>query len=636
VNLLFACFFVSFLYLLLNKIIMSHFFTNNIWLIPIYTLSGILLSTLWFPGIIKKTGPRPSGYLNIVVTVIAWLHSLLALKEIWGQPTQLISFSWLQLNTLYLSFDIEISTLTIGALVLITTLNLASQIYAIGYLEMDWGWARFFALMGLFEAGMCSLILCDNLFFSYVILEILTLGTYLLIGFWFNQSLVVTGARDAFLTKRVGDLFLLIGVVALLPLAGTWNFHELENWAKTADINTTTINLLCLTLMAGPLGKCAQFPLHLWLDEAMESPVPATILRNSLVVAAGGWVLIKLQPIFALSSVISTAIITVGAITAVGASLIAIAQIDLKRSLSYSVSAYMGLLFIAVGTQQAQTILFVLLTYAVAMALLVMSVGSVVLTNITQDLTQYGGLFSRRPITAICYLIGAASLVAFPPLGGFWSLSQINSNLWENYPFLVLIITLVNGLTTFSVTREFCLIFGGKPKQMTVRSPEGLWALVLPTTITAGISIHIPIILAQLNLLPSLNELNIGVIISLILSTFLGALISAYIYLNDQITKPIKLKNQALQNFFAYDMYTPELYRVTIISLVAFISKIIDWFDRYFVDGLVNLVGFATIFSGESLKYNTTGKAQFYALSIVIGLALFILLICFPLLPNLL
>jgi NAD(P)H-quinone oxidoreductase subunit 5 len=636
VNLLFACFFVSFLYLLLNKIIMSHFFTNNIWLIPIYTLSGILLSTLWFPGIIKKTGPRPSGYLNIVVTVIAWIHSLLALKEIWGQPTQLISFSWLKLNTLYLSFDIEISTLTIGALVLITTLNLAAQIYAIGYLEMDWGWARFFALMGLFEAGMCSLILCDNLFFSYVILEILTLGTYLLIGFWFNQSLVVTGARDAFLTKRVGDLFLLMGVVSLLPLTGTWNFHELEIWAKTADISPTVANLLCLTLMAGPLGKCAQFPLHLWLDEAMESPVPATILRNSLVVAAGGWVLIKLQPVFALSSVISTAIITVGAITAVGASLIAIAQIDLKRSLSYSVSAYMGLLFIAVGTQQAQTILFVLLTYAVAMALLVMSIGSVVLTNITQDLTQYGGLFSRRPITAICYLIGAASLVAFPPLGGFWSLSQINSNLWENYPFLVGIITLVNGLTTFSITREFCLIFGGKPKEMTVRSPEGLWALVLPTTITAGISIHIPIVLAQLNLLPSLNELNIGVIIGLIISTLLGGGISAYIYLNDKITKPIKLKNKALQDFFAYDMYTPELYRLTIISLVAFISKIIDWFDRYFVDGVVNLVGFATIFSGESLKYNTTGKAQFYALSIVIGLALFILLICFPLLPNLL
>jgi NAD(P)H-quinone oxidoreductase subunit 5 len=614
---------------------MNHLFSQSVWLIPIYTLTGMLISILWFPGIIRKTGPRPAGYINIVFTIVAWFHSLFALKEIWYQPPQFLSFSWLKLNTLYLSFDLEISTLTVGALVLIITLNLAAQIYAIGYLEMDWGWARFFALMGLFEAGMCSLVLCDNLFFSYVILEILTLGTYLLIGYWFNQSLVVTGARDAFLTKRIGDLFLLIGVVALLPLAGTWNFHELEIWAKTADISSTTANLLCLTLMAGPLGKCAQFPFHLWLDEAMESPVPATILRNSLVVAAGAWVLIKLDSIFALSPVISTALITVGAITAVGASLIAIAQIDIKRSLSYTVSAYMGLVFIAVGTQQTQTILFVLLTYAVAMALLVMSIGSVVLTNITQDLTQYGGLFSRRPLTAIAYLIGAASLVGFPPLGGFWSLAQINSNLWENYPFLVIIINIVNALTAFSITREFSMIFGGKPKEMTVRSPEALWALVLPTTITMGIAIHIPIILAKLHILPSLNDLNMGVVIALIASTFLGIGLSAYIYLNDKIVKPIQLKPKALQDFFAYDMYTPQLYRYTIVSVVAIISKIIDWFDRYFVDGFVNLVGLATIFSGESLKYNVTGKVQFYALSIVLGLALFILLVCYPFLTNL-
>ena len=171
---------------------------------------------------------------------------------------------------------------------------------------------------------------------------------------------------------------------------------------------------------------------------------------------------------------------------------------------------------------------------------------------------------------------------------------------------------------------------------MTVRSPEGLWALILPMTIIMGLAIHTPIILAKLHLLPSLNELNIGVVIALISSTFIGGGMSAYLYLNDKIIKPIQLKPKALQDFFAYDMYTPELYRITIISLVAFISKIIDWFDRYFVDGFVNLVGFATIFSGESLKYNTTGKAQFYALSIILGLALFILLICFPILPNLL
>jgi NAD(P)H-quinone oxidoreductase subunit 5 len=460
------------------------------------------------------------------------------------------------------------------------------------------------------------------------------LGTYLLIGFWFNQSLVVTGARDAFLTKRVGDLILLMGVVALLPLAGTWNYTELAEWAKTATIDPKIATLLSLALIAGPLGKCAQFPLHLWLDEAMEGPMPATILRNTIVVSTGAWVLIKLQPVLALSPVASKVTIAIGAVTAIGASLIAIAQIDIKRSLSYSVSAYMGLVFIAVGTQQDETALRLLFTYAIAMSLLVMSIGGVVLNTITQDLTQYGGLWSRRPISGICYLVGAASLVAFPPLGCFWTLTEMADNLWDTHPWLVGVLVVVNGLTAFSITREFSLIFGGKPKQMTVRSPEGLWALVLPMTFVMGFALHVPILLHQWNLLPEWENLNLTVATPLVISTLVGGGASALIYLNDKIPKPIELKPKAIQDFFAYDLYTAQLYRVTIVFVVGLVSQIIYWFDRYLVDGIINLVGLATIFSGESLKYNVSGQTQFYFLSIFLGVILFVGVVCFPFLSQ--
>ena len=394
---------------------MNETFSQTIWIVPLYALIGAILAIPWSPGIIRQTGPRPSGYLNTLMTFVALVHSILALFEIWQKPVKYLSFPWLHAADLNITFDLEISSITIGALVLITGLNLVAQIYAIGYMEMDWGWARFYSLLALFEAGMSTLVLCNSLFFSYVVLEILTLGTYLLIGLWFNQSLVVTGARDAFLTKRVGDLILLMGVVALLPLAGTWNYTELAEWANTTTIDPTIATLLCLALIAGPLGKCAQFPLHLWLDEAMEGPMPATILRNTIVVSTGAWVLIKLQPVLALSPVAGNFMIGVGAVTAIGAGLIAIAQIDIKRSLSYSVSAYMGLVFIAVGTQQDITALKLLFTYAIGMSLLVMSIGGVVLNTITQDLTQYGGLWSRRPISGICYLVGLASSVTPTP-----------------------------------------------------------------------------------------------------------------------------------------------------------------------------------------------------------------------------
>ena len=614
---------------------MNETFSQTIWIVPLYALIGAILAIPWSPGIIRQTGPRPSGYLNTLMTFVALVHSILALFEIWQKPVKYLSFPWLHAADLNITFDLEISSITIGALVLITGLNLVAQIYAIGYMEMDWGWARFYSLLALFEAGMSTLVLCNSLFFSYVVLEILTLGTYLLIGLWFNQSLVVTGARDAFLTKRVGDLILLMGVVALLPLAGTWNYTELAEWANTTTIDPTIATLLCLALIAGPLGKCAQFPLHLWLDEAMEGPMPATILRNTIVVSTGAWVLIKLQPVLALSPVAGNFMIGVGAVTAIGAGLIAIAQIDIKRSLSYSVSAYMGLVFIAVGTQQDITALKLLFTYAIGMSLLVMSIGGVVLNTITQDMTQYGGLWSRRPISGICYLVGAASLVAFPPLGCFWTLTEMANNLAQINPWLVAVLVIVNGLTAFSLTREFSSVFGGKVKPMTLRSPEGLWALVLPMTFGMGFALHVPILLWRWNLLPEWTELNLNVAIPLIISTLVGATAAAFIYLNDKITKPIALKPKAVQDFFAYDLYTAQLYRLTIVFVVGLVSKLVYWCDRYLVDGIINFVGLATIFSGESLKYNVSGQSQFYFLSILLGVILFIGVLCFPLISQL-
>jgi NAD(P)H-quinone oxidoreductase subunit 5 len=362
----------------------------------------------------------------------------------------------------------------------------------------------------------------------------------------------------------------------------------------------------------------------------MESPVPGTILRNTIVVSVGAWVLIKLQPVIALSPFGTSAVIWTGAVTAVGATLIAIAQIDIKRVLSYSVSAYMGLVFIAVGTNQIQVALILLLTYAISMALLVMSTGGIILNNISQDLRQYGGLWSRRPISGLSYLIGAVSLVALPPLGGFWALTKMVNNLWDAYPEMAGVVIAVEALTAFSVIRMFCLIFGGQTKPMTVRSPEGLWALVLPMTVLAGFALHIPMILAQWDLLPDWQRMTTRATLTLVGATVLGGATSAFIYLTNTWRKPIEFKPKLVQDFFAYDMYTAKIYRLTVVFAVGLVSQIIDWLDRYLVDGLVNLVGLFTVFSGQTLRYNTSGQTNFYALSIVLGVALFVFIVSLP------
>jgi NAD(P)H-quinone oxidoreductase subunit 5 len=553
------------------------------------------------------------------MTFFALLHSAIALQATWNRPPQEQFFPWLSTAGLDLTIAIEISSITVGAMVVITGLNFLAQIFAVGYMEMDWGWGRFYSLLGLFEAGLCALVLCNNLFFSYVILEILTLGTYLLVGLWFSQPLVVSGARDAFLTKRVGDLFLLMGVLALWTLAGTWDFPALAQWAQTAKVDPTVITLVGLALVAGPMGKCAQFPLHLWLDEAMEGPIPSTILRNSVVVASGAWILIKLQPVLTLSPIVSSFIVGIGAVTAIGASLIAIAQIDVKRCLSYSVSAYMGLVFIAVGSGQDEAALLLVLTHALASALLVMSTGGIIWNSVTQDVTQLGGLWSRRPISGLSFIVGILGLIGLPPLGSFWALLELADGLWGTHPWLVGIVIAVNALTAFSLVREFGLIFGGKAKQMSQRSPEVHWPMVLPMMILFGFVLHLPLVLQSLSLLPSWATLNKDVALLLIWSSIFGCSISAVIYLGNIVPKPIRLPFKGLQDLIAYDFYTPKLYKMTIIFGVAQLSKFADMIDRFVVDGIVNFVGLFSLLGGEGLKYSTSGQTQFYAFTVLLG-----------------
>ncbi|MBE8988016.1 NAD(P)H-quinone oxidoreductase subunit F [Nostoc sp. LEGE 12450] len=608
---------------------MAQFLLETVWLVPCYALIGGLLAVPWSPGIIRKTGPRPAGYINLVMTFLAFVHSAIALQATWNHPAQEVFIPWLSTAGLDLTIALEISSVSVGALVVITGLNLLAQIYAIGYMEMDWGWGRFYSLLGLFEAGLCALVLCNNLFFSYVILEVLTLGTYLLVGLWFSQPLVVSGARDAFLTKRVGDLFLLMGVLALWPLAGTWSYPELAEWAATANVNPTTMALVGLALIAGPMGKCAQFPLHLWLDEAMEGPVPSTILRNSVVVASGAWVLIKLQPVLSLSPIVSSAMVGIGVVTAIGASLIAIAQIDLKRCQSYSVSAYMGLVFIAVGTQQDEAALLLVLTHAISAALLVMSTGGIIWNSITQDVTQLGGLWTRRPISAIAFIVGTLGLIGFPPLGSFWALVKLADGLWETQPLLVGVVITVNALTAVSLTREFGLIFGGKATQMSQRSPEAHWPMILPMVILLAFSLHLPLVLQSLSLLPDWATLNKDVVLLLIWSSISGCSITGVVYLGN-IPKPIRLPWKGLQDLFAYDFYTPKLYKMTIIFGVAKISQLADMIDRFVVDGIVNLVGLFSLLGGESLKYSTSGQTQFYALTVLLGVSILGIWVAWP------
>ncbi|MDA0672705.1 MAG: NAD(P)H-quinone oxidoreductase subunit F [Cyanobacteria bacterium] len=601
---------------------MSQFWIDTCWWVPLYGILGAIAALPWATGWIRRTGPRPAAYINIALTLLAFLHGSLAFQSIWNQGPQTLSILWFESHDLSLSLSLDLSVLNLGAVGLISGLSLLAQIFALGYLEKDWALARFFALMGMFEAAMSGVVLSSSLFLAYSLLEVLTLSTYLLVGFWYAQPLVVTAARDAFLTKRIGDVLLLMGVVALAAMAGSLKFDDLYEWVKTADLAPWAATLLGLALIAGPIGKCAQFPLHLWLDEAMEGPNPASILRNSVVVTCGAYVLIRMQPVVVLSPVALSALVVVGTITAVGASLVAIAQVDIKRTLSYSTSAYLGLVFIAVGTEWPGVALMILLTHAIAKALLFMAAGGVILTTTCQDLTEMGGLGRKMPATTLAYSVGALSMVGLFPLGCFWGYRLGIDFLWKSQPVLVGVFLLVNFLTALNLTRVFRLVFLGDTQPKTRRAPEVLWPMAVPMVFLAVFNLMVPLVMQRLYLLPPWQYINVTALVLLVVSGLAGVTVGAAIPLSKALARSRQRTFRIAQDLLAYDFYTERLYQLTVVGLVSQLARASNWFDRYVVDGFVNAIGFASLLGGESLKYSISGQSQGYLFTIVVGVSL--------------
>jgi NAD(P)H-quinone oxidoreductase subunit 5 len=610
---------------------MTDFLLEKSWIIPLYSLVGAILTLPWSLGIIRRTGPRPAAYLNILMTLLGFIHSSIIFNLVWSREAQQFVFHWLQVADLDLTLSIELSPVSFGAMELVTGISLLTQIYALGYMEKDWALARFFALMGFFEAALVGLALSDSLLLSYCLLEALTFSTYLLVGFWYAQPLVVTAARDAFLTKRVGDIILLMGIVALSNYGEGLNFSQLKDWVEVNELNPTVATLLGLALIAGPIGKCAQFPLNMWLDEAMEGPNPAGIMRNSVVVSAGAYVLIKLEPATTLSPISAYALIIVGAVTAIGTSLIAIAQIDIKRALSHSTSAYLGLVFIAVGLRQVDIAFLLLFSHAIAKALLFMSAGSVILTTNNQNVTEMGGLGSRMPATSLSFLVGAAGLIAFAPLGMFWTYQHWFSGSWNVDWWLLLLVMFVNTLSAINLTRLFRVIFLGNPQVKTRRAPEVPWQMAVPMVSLMVVTLIATFAPIQWSLWLSPNAplsleqpelVNQYATPLLVLSGALGCAIGFTITIRKSWARSSNITVRFIQDFLAYDFYIDKLYQITVIAAVSSLAKVTAWVDRYIVDGAVNLVSLATIFSSNALKYNVSGQSQFYLATMLIAIGL--------------
>jgi NAD(P)H-quinone oxidoreductase subunit 5 len=596
------------------------------WLIPLYGFGGMVLSLPWATGWIRRNGQRPAAYLNLLATLLAVVHGSLVLREVGLHGPQHLSFAWFEAADLHLRIGFDLSFTNLAAVEMVTLLSLAAQAFALGYLDKEWALARFYALVGFFEGALVGVVLSSSLFMSYFLLEMLTLSTYLLVGFWYAQPLVVTAARDAFLTKRVGDVLLLMSLVALSAWAGSLEFNDLYSWAAEAKANGSISPLagalVGLGLIAGPMGKCAQFPMHLWLDEAMEGPNPASILRNSVVVTAGALVLLKLMPLLSLSPVAIDALLVVGTISAVAGALVAMAQVDLKRAFSYSTTSFLGLVFIAIALQQPGLALLLLLAHGLPKALLFMSVGSIIATTNCQDLTELGGLGTRMPATMTAYLVGSAGLVGLLPLGCFWWFGLGVQALWAESPLFAAVLLLTNALTALNLTRVFRSLFLGPVLPKTRRAPEVSWLMALPMVSLTVVVLLTPLLMQRLDPVPGIGSFPLPVAIAVVASGAAGVGIGAVIRLDQFWSRAIQQPLRTIQDLLAFDFYTERIYKATIVAVVAGLARLTNAIDQRLVNGLVNGIGSLSLQSAENLKLSVSGQLQTYVLTVVLAMVL--------------
>nr|QWW92905.1 NADH dehydrogenase subunit 5 [Herbertus javanicus] len=451
---------------------------QNIWLVPFFPFfaSVLLGSILFFFPSSMISSRRICSFISISFLTIAMFISFHSLwQQITGSPIHQFFWSWIVNKNVILEIGYLIDPLTSIMLILVTTVGTIVMIYSDSYMLHDQGYIRFFCYLSLFTASMLGLVLSPNLIQIYIFWELVGMCSYLLIGFWFTRPSAANACQKAFVTNRIGDFGLLLGILGFYWITGSFEFQDLsERFLKLLIHNQICIvfaNICAIFLFLGPIAKSAQFPLHIWLPDAMEGPTPiSALIHAATMVAAGIFLIARMFSLFQMLPFVMEIILWIGAITALLGASIAITQKDLKKGLAYSTMSQLGYMILALGMGSYKAALFHLITHAYSKALLFLGSGSVIHSmepivgyhpNKSQNMIFMGGLRKYMPITAVTFLFGTLSLCGIPPFACFWSKDEILINSWIHFPFLGFIALFTAGLTAFYMSRIYFLTFEG-------------------------------------------------------------------------------------------------------------------------------------------------------------------------------
>jgi NADH-quinone oxidoreductase subunit L len=606
---------------------------------PICSVWLILFSPLVAAALITLLTGRQKGLsagLSIGAILISFglslrLFLLFALKGIQHEPHP---FQWLVIgNTVRIEFGMTTDALALLMLLVVTGVGSAIHIYSLGYMKGDPGFSRFFACMSLFTFSMLGIVISSNFIQIFIFWELVGVSSYLLIGYWFERPSAADAGNKAFLTTRIGDVGMMLGILLLWSHAHTFEFTELKAKLPTLGLPVGTLALIGALIFAGAVGKSAQVPLHVWLPDAMEGPTPVSaLIHAATMVAAGVYMLCRVSWLILPSQTALWLIAWIGAITALMAATIAIAQNDIKRILAYSTLSQLGYMVMAVGLGGPTQAMFHLTTHAFFKALLFLGAGSVIIAlHHEQDIWKMGGLWRKTPITFWTFLIGTLALAGVPPLSGFYSKDEILLLAIERNPMLFVMAVATAFLTAYYMGREVFVVFFGKPRDYHAydHAHESPWVMTLPLIFLAALSIiagwysKVPDFLGPPHEAQRHSSLLTG---GLILVPLFGFLVAAKIYWKAEPSDaPVKAALGNLWTLVENKYYFDELYQWIIKYIQGTIAIVCDVFDRWILQRLgIGGLSVGTGLLGRTVRLLQTGSLSGYAFLIGLGVTVII------------
>jgi NADH-quinone oxidoreductase subunit L len=644
-------------------------------LLLVLPMAGFLITA--FVG--RRFGKR-AHWIPVGAIFLAWIVAMLAVVSVLGGSAPLLPgaeethgyvvgpWTWIPAGQFHVDLGLYVDPLTACLLVVVTTIGLLVHVYSIGYMSHDPGYWRFFAYLNLFMFSMLLLVLADSWLVVFVAWELVGLSSYLLIGFWYRKRTAALAAKKAFIVNRVGDVGFALGIMAIFAntlSAGhpTLNVREsIELLLERGDANPIPLIAVALLVFAGAMGKSAQFPLHVWLPDAMEGPTPVSaLIHAATMVNAGVYLVARANPLFAAAPSAMVVVAAIGIFTAILAASIAMTQTDIKRVLAYSTLSQLGYMFAALGVGAFTAAIFHLMTHGFFKGLLFLGSGSVIhAVHEEQDMRHMGGLARKIPITYATMLVGSVAIAGIPPLAGFFSKDEILGEAFKfGFTWVWGVGLFVALLTAFYMFRLMGLTFWGAfrgPKAIWDRIHESppvmTWPLILLAipSVLLGMALGLPfgdgvlihwlepvfheaqVMLGRPHEAFALFGIDGGLILASVTVAVIG-LVLAWRYFGVEIggldmpARPEVVRETSARPGLSFlyraslnKWWFDELNHLLFIVIGGRVAQAIWWFDREVVDGTVNAIGGSTVSAGRGLRRVQTGRVQNYALGIALGL----------------